>query len=145
MKVGVRVLFEIFDENLWIYLFEIISTRLTVKVPFLFKHVFPTPQRSPSHVVDFHGFGVCVSIKQVFNSAFSQVFRIACHVFSLILLCLYVKLKKYYFFFSLSARNRAPAAKSAVAPPNALHPPPLPPEAAAGRSDSGRMCSVATL
>lgn len=104
MKVGVRVLFEIFDENLWIYLFEIISTRLTVKVPFLFKHVFPTPQRSPSHVVDFHGFGVCVSIKQVFNSAFSQVFRIACHVFSLILLCLYVKLKKYIRDISLSVR-----------------------------------------
>ena len=106
MKVGVRVLFEIFDENLWIYLFEIISTRLTVKVPFLFKHVFPTPQRSPSHVVDFHGFGVCVSIKQVFNSAFSQVFRIACHVFSLILLCLYVKLKKYNRHSALDAESR---------------------------------------
>ena len=65
------MIFEIFDENLWIYLFEVLSTRLTVEVPFLFKHISPTPQRSPSYVVDFHGFGICVSVKQVFYSAFS--------------------------------------------------------------------------
>ena len=71
MEVSVGMLFEISDENLWIYLFEVLSTRLAVEVPFLFKHVFPAPQRSPSHAVDFHGFCVSVSVKQVFNSAFS--------------------------------------------------------------------------
>ena len=71
MKVGVGVFFEIFEENLRIYLFEVLSTRLAVEVPFLFKHVFPAPQRGSSYVVDFHSFGVSVSVKQVFNSAFS--------------------------------------------------------------------------
>ena len=48
-----------------------LSTRFAVEVPFLLKHIYPTPQYSPSYVVDFHVFDICVSVKHVFNNAFS--------------------------------------------------------------------------